>query len=214
MRRRRKQDQSVEAVDGSGTGPVEPEVEGPRAHGPFDSSEHPVDPEDEGRAHLGSLSVAGHQEVEIRLQADEASGQVVAVLLVGKDGAAEVRVFAAPRNESIWDDIRRQLAAEATRRGGTATEADGPYGPALLLQVPGVGPEGQTVQQPSTVLGIDGPRWLMRVSLFGRPAREFDPGAPLETALRSIVVNRGNQPVPPGEALPLTLPPKARRMDA
>jgi hypothetical protein len=186
---------------------------GPRVHGPWDASERRVDEDDESRAHLGSLSVEGHPEVELRLQVDEASGQVGAVLLVGSDGAMELRAFAAPRNEDLWEELRPQLAAEATRRGGTVAEVDGPYGKALQLMVPAMTPDGQQVTQPSTVLGISGPRWLLRVSMFGRPAVEYRPDALLETTLRSVVVDRGTGPMAPGDALPLTLPAGARRMD-
>ncbi len=87
----------------------------------------------------------------------------------------ELRAFAAPRHEDLWEDIRPRLAEEAARRGGTAGEVDGPYGKALHLVVPGVTPDGQQVTQPSTVLGIAGPRWLLRVSMFGRPAVQWDP---------------------------------------
>jgi hypothetical protein len=217
MRRRSQADEqpaaaaptAAEEGDGADRGPG---VEGPRAHGPFDASELPVDENDQSRAHLGALSVAGHPDVELRLQVDEASGQVVAVMLVAKDGAMELRAFAAPRHEDIWDDIRPKIAAEAARRGGTATPVKGPYGTALHIQVPGVTAEGQQVTQPSTVLGIAGPRWLLRVTMFGRPAREYHPDGLLETVLRSVVVSRGNEPMAPGETLPLKLPTGAQRV--
>ena len=35
----------------------------------------------------------------------------------------------------------------------------------------------------------------------------------VETALRDVVVVRGGTPVPPGDPLPLTMPPNAQRMD-
>jgi hypothetical protein len=210
MRKRRKATPEAEAVEE--TPQAGPAVEGPRAHGPFDVSEHPVDDEDESRAHLGALSIAGHPEVELRLQVDEGSGNVVAVMLVAKDGAMELRAFAAPRNEDLWDEIRPKLAAEAARRGGTATPVEGPYGTALHMVVPGVTPDGQKVTQPQTVLGIAGPRWLLRVTAFGRPAQQYRPDGLLETVLRSVVVNRGNEPMAPGEALPLVLPSRAQRV--
>jgi hypothetical protein len=218
MRKRRKAaagpveeplaDDSREEATG---GPVTA-VEGPRAHGPWDVAEHPVDEDDESRAHLGALSIAGHPEVELRLQVDEASNSVVAVMLLAQDGAMELRAFAAARNEDLWDEIRPKLGAEAARRGGTATPVEGPYGTALQLVVPGVTPDGQKVTQPSTVLGIAGPRWLLRVTMFGRPAQEYRPDGLLETVLRSTVVIRGNQPMAPGETLPLVLPARAQRL--
>lgn len=208
MRKRRKAQQSTEDVAAA-----EPQVEGPRAHGPWDESEITLEEDDPTRADLGALSLRGETGVEVRLQADEKTGRVTAVMLVAADGAMELRAFAAPRHEDLWVDVRRQMAAEATRRGGTATEVDGPYGTALKLLVIGTGPDGKTVQQPSTVLGIAGPRWLLRVSMFGRPAQEFRPDAPLETALRNVVVKRGGDPMPPGDALPLVLPAKAQRVE-
>ena len=211
MRRRRKSSPAAPSPEPAPEVQA-PVVEGPRAQGPWDAAE--VAGEDQTRAHLGSLAVKPHPEVEFRLQVDEASEQVQAVMLVGADGAMELRAFAAPRNEDIWDDIRAKLADEVTRRGGTAAEIEGPYGPALQLTVSGVTPDGKQVTQPSTVLGIAGPRWLLRVSLFGRPATEYDPDGVLESALRDVVVHRGSQPMSPGEALPLTLPPGARRGDA
>jgi hypothetical protein len=211
MRKRRKAADEPEPTEEQGAAP-EPTVEGPRAHGPWDVSEHPVDEEDETRAHLGALSIAGHPEVELRLQVDEGSGAVAAVMLVAQDGAMELRAFASPRHEDLWDEIRPKLAAEAARRGGTATPVEGPYGTALHMLVPGVTPDGKQVTQPQTVLGISGPRWLLRVTAFGRPAQEYRPEGLLETVLRSVVVDRGNQPMAPGEALPLVLPARAQRL--
>lgn len=196
-------------ADDAGEGTAESPA---RTQGPWDVSEHPVDEDDESRAHLGSLSIKGHKEVEVRLQVDEGSGQVQAVMLVTKDGALELRAFAAPRHESIWDDIRERIVAEATRRGGRAEEADGPYGTAVRLLLPAVGPDGQQVTQPSTVIGIAGPRWLLRVSMFGRPAEEWRDVGLLESVLRDVVVIRGSQPMAPGDPLPLTLPTNARRV--
>lgn len=216
MRRRRKGDgqpsEAEQPVEEAEAGKPAPAAEGPRAHGPWDASEHPVDEEDTSRAHLGALSIAGHPEVELRLQVDEASGAVAAVMLVAKDGAMELRAFAAARHEDLWEEIRPRLAAEAARRGGTATPVEGPFGTALHMMVPGTTPDGQKVTQPQTVLGIAGPRWLLRVTAFGRPAQEYRPDGLLETVLRSVVVTRGSQPMAPGEALPLVLPKQAQRV--
>jgi hypothetical protein len=62
------------------------------------------------------------------------------------------------------------------------------------------------------VLGIAGPRWLLRVSTFGRPATSFQADGLLEQVLRDTVVLRGTQPMSPGEALPLVLPAGAKRV--
>jgi hypothetical protein len=63
------------------------------------------------------------------------------------------------------------------------------------------------------VIGHTGPRWFLRATLAGRPAQDPDYAAPFEDALRNVVVRRGNEAMPPGEALPLRMPPEAARLE-
>lgn len=208
MRRRRKDRPAVEVPD---FGPPAEDRATPPTTGPFDVADHPVAEDDADRIHLGSLSLAGHPDLEVRLQVDESSGTVVAALLVADDGALELRPFAASRHHAMWDDVRGEILADLQRQGGNATEVDGPYGRALQFVMQGQTPEGETVTQPTMLFGVDGPRWLLRVSAYGRPAQDWHADGLLETALTQVVVIRGNDPMPPGDALPLTLPPEARR---
>lgn len=203
---------TADGEQGSADGPAAADPDNPRAQGPWDASEVDLDEEDTTRVDLGALVVKGRSGIEVRLQADQATNQIQAVMLVAEDGAMELRPFAAPRNEDIWGDIRERLAEEAKRRGGRAGEVDGPYGKALQMILPAVAPDGQKGTQTSTVLGISGPRWLLRVSTFGRPATTYQRDGLLEQVLRDVVVVRGNQPMSPGEALPLVLPANARRV--
>jgi len=93
--------------------------------------------------------------------------------------------------------------------GGTATETDGPFGTELVLVVPVEDPEGQVFSQTSRVIGVDGPRWLLRGTVLGRAAVEPDAAEPMEATLRNVVVVRGNEPMAVRESLPLQLPPGA-----
>ena len=217
MRLRRKastEDGVLEDEAGGTTGESGPHSDdASRAHGPWDASELVVDAEDETRVHLGALNVKGHDGIEVRLQVDEASQQVAGVMLVAADGAMELRPFAAARHEDLWPSVRQAISAEAARHGGTASEVDVAYGRGLELRVPGTGPDGRTVTQVSTVMGIAGPRWMLRVTMFGRPATDYREDGLLEQALRDVVVDRGTEAMPPGEALPLSLPAGARRVD-
>jgi Protein of unknown function (DUF3710) len=179
--------------------------------GPFDVSE--VDPETleaEDRIDLGALVITGLPGMELRLQVDEQSGDVQAILLVLEDSALELRAFAAPKKSGIWSDVRREIAAEATRMGGTASEVEGPFGTELVLVVPVQDPDGQIFSQTSRVIGVDGPRWLLRATVLGRAAVEPDAAPPMEDALRNVVVVRGPEPMAPRESLALRLPPGAQ----
>jgi Protein of unknown function (DUF3710) len=216
LRRKAATEDEVLEVEAGGTtdGADQPHSDDAlRAHGPWDASELAVAEDDETRVDLGSLSVKGRDGIEVRLQVDEASQQVAGVMLVAADGAMELRPFAAARHEALWPTVRQAISAEAARHGGTASEVDVAYGRGLELRVPGTDPQGSTVTQVSTVMGIAGPRWMLRVTLFGRPATDYREDGLLEHALRDVVVDRGTEAMPPGEALPLSLPAGARRVE-
>ena len=78
--------------------------------------------------------------------------------------------------------------------GGTATETEGVFGPELRVSMTVELEDGRRAEQPSRVVGIVGPRWLLRATLFGRPAVEHDEDGDIESAVRDVVVVRGGDP--------------------
>ena len=94
-------------------------------------------------------------------------------MLAGEDGARRAAAFAAPRNGDIWDDVRPQIAAEIARHGGTATEAEGRWGTELRRARWRSSCRRHPRTQPSRCIGVNGPRWLLRATLLGRPAVEY-----------------------------------------
>jgi hypothetical protein len=179
--------------------------------GPYDVDEMPADgPE---RVDLGSLLIAPEPGRELRLQVDEASGVVQSVVLAGSDGALELRAFAAPRNGDLWSEARPQIASEVAGRGGTATEREGRWGPELVCRVQVRTPDGKTGTQESRIIGVNGPRWLLRGTLLGKPATDVDGSGDWEDLLSRVAVRRGDQAMPVGEPLAVTMPPQARRVE-
>ncbi len=218
MWKRKKGDDDGEAVAGTATPGSAAEAEiaealgaAPLAAGPIDVAD--LDP-DATYIDLGSMLVRPPEGLDLRLQVDEESGTVMTVLLVAEEGVIEMRAFASSRGGDLWSDARREIAADTARRGGTATEQDGPFGVELSCQVPVEGPDGEGMVQPSRVIGCTGPRWFVRATIAGRPAFDAEYAAPFEAALRSLAVRRGNEAMAPGEPLPLRLPPEARPADA
>jgi hypothetical protein len=210
--RRRKGEQpdepQVDGVDADDVkdGDEAAEPAGPvvdRSNGPWDDSEVPED--GLTRLDVGGLRIAGAEGMELRLDVDEASQTVQAVTAVIGDSALQMTVFAAPRTEGIWDDvraeIRRSLAAQ-----GTVNEVVTEFGHELHATLPAQSPDGTQVVQPVRFVGIDGPRWFLRGLFSGRAARERDAAAPLEAVLRATVVVRGGDPMAPGDAIPLRVP--------
>jgi hypothetical protein len=181
---------------------------GTLAQGPYDSEDLPPAGDTE-RVDLGSLLITPEPNRELRLQVDEASGVVQSVVIAGPDGAIELRAFAAPRGGDLWSEARSQIAAEVAQSGGTATEREGPWGPELICRV---GKRGGNAQV-SRVIGINGPRWMLRASVLGAGAARPDDAKDWEESIRKVAVHRGSQAMPVGEALPVVMPPQARRAD-
>lgn len=186
------------------------DLEMSRPRGPWDRDETNIDDEDESYIDLGGLVIKGIEGVELRLQVQDQQGTVGGVMLAGPDSGLELRAFAAPRSAGIWDSVRQDIASEAERLGGTASEVDGEFGTELVLSVPVTLPDGKTATQPSRVVGVEGPRWLLRGTFLGRSVQNPDPEGPLETAFRSVIVVRGDEPMAPREMIPMQMPAQAQ----
>ena len=202
MRRRRRSEEPVDEVVEAPDFPVS---------GPFDADDLPADGAE--RVDLGSLLIAPEPGRELRLQVDEASGTIQSVVLAAPDGAVELRAFAAPRNGDLWSEARPQIASEVASRGGTATERDGRWGPELVCRVQVRTPDGKTGTQESRVIGINGSRWMLRATLLGKPATDPDGAGDWEDVISQVAVQRGAHAMPVGEALPVTMPASARRVE-
>ncbi|MGI9093737.1 MAG: DUF3710 domain-containing protein [Mycobacteriales bacterium] len=166
--------------------------------GPWDVVEAPEDGLE--RVDLGALliPVIGGYDLQVEVSPE---GQVVSINLVGPESAMQLGAFAAPRSSGIWDEVRREILASLSSQGGTGTVQDGAFGTELsaLAPVPGG-------HQRIRFIGIDGPRWMLRAVISGAGATDAAKAAELEDTLRRVVVNRGDEPMPVRDALPLTLP--------
>ena len=175
----------------------------PRRGGPFDRSEVQGL---EGRLDLGALWLTGVPGMELRLEVEEESQNVVGVTAVLGESAVQLQAFAAPRTEGIWDDIRTEIAASITSQGGTADKTSGPLGAELQAQMPGQGPDGRTVFSPVRFVGVDGPRWFLRAVLSGQAAIDESAASTLLDVVKATVVVRGDEAMAPRELLALRLP--------
>jgi hypothetical protein len=202
--RRRKKDvpDDVEALEDEVVD-TEQEDEEPavpaRPQGPWDVEDVPDDQVQ--RLDLGGMRVPVPPGVEVRVDVN-AEGEVVAATLVRETSSMQVNVFAAPKRSGIWDEVRAEITASLTGSGGRAQDVDGPHGPELFAAVPVQGGGAA----PARFIGVDGPRWFVRALLTGPAAQDRSVAAPLEQALRDVVVVRGAEAMAVRDPLPLHLP--------
>ncbi|MDT4912296.1 MAG: hypothetical protein QOC66_1424 [Pseudonocardiales bacterium] len=169
--------------------------------GPYDERDAPAD--EVARVDLGALRIPVAEGYDVRLDVNEAQ-QVVSATLAVADGTMQLGVFAAPRNEGIWDEVRSEIAASLNaQRKASAKEIDGPFGTELHGTLPA---DNGTGTVPVRFIGVDGPRWFLRALVAGPAAADEARAEVFEAALRGIVVVRGTEPLPVREPVPLQLP--------
>lgn len=182
-------------------------VTGPRADGPFDVLERPIESAEE-YIDLGTLLVKIRPNIEVQLPTE--NDVVTAVLIATEGSAIELRPFAGNRSGGTWDGVREELRAEVEKRGGAFDEVDGPFGREILAKFPAKAPDGSDAIQPARFIGVEGPRWVVRATILGAAGMESTNDSVFMQILRDVRVRRGEEPRILRETLPLVLPPDAQ----
>ncbi len=170
--------------------------------GPLDESEaNAVRP----YVDLGGVKILPRPDLHLRLEVEEGSQRVVAVGLDYAGSTLQVQPFAAPRTSGLWHEIREQIVEQIHKQGGKTQVVDGPFGPEVHADIPvAAGQAGAS--RVARFIGVDGPRWFLRGVIAGAGAAGGDAAAQVDDLFRSIVVVRGNTPMPPRDLIPLSMP--------
>ncbi|HJE58994.1 MAG TPA: DUF3710 domain-containing protein [Nocardiopsis listeri] len=180
-----------------------------RAGGPWDSTE---DAPEAKRMDLGSMLLPTEQGAEIQVNvAQDGKGKqkIIGVTLVRGKTALQVQPFAAPKSSGLWDEMREELREQVTQQGGKVEDHEGTFGPELRAVIPIKGKkteDGRQLGQRVRFIGVDGPRWVLRGVIRGEGASKPEVMSEIEQVFSDIVVVRGDQPAPPSELLPITVP--------
>jgi hypothetical protein len=177
----------------------------PRPTGPWDSHDVPDDDE-VPRVDLGGMLMPVPDGLEVRVEVQD--DVPVAASLIDGNSQLQVHAFAAPKSSGLWTEVRTEIAQSLKSAGGTADDADGPFGVELRARIPVE--NGAT--QPARFLGVDGPRWFLRGLLTGPGSTDPSQAKRLEDAFRQVVVQRGGDAMAPRDMLPLHLPREAVEM--
>jgi hypothetical protein len=154
---------------------------------------------------LGSIRIEPRRGMQLRLEVEKTSQRVIAVTLEYDGSTLQIQPFAAPRSSGLWHGIRAQIIDQVTTQGGSAIEHEGPFGPEVQADVP-VQTGSSFGTRKVRFIGVDGPRWFLRAVVGGKAVSDPHHAEVVHSMLRSVVVVRGETPMPPRELLPLRVP--------
>lgn len=178
--------------------PVHDAVNG--ASGPFDGDSVDIAEFDfsdfsSGTLNLGSMKVALPKQSQVQVEMGEQGPKMLHV--VTTFGRITPVAFAAPRTGSQWQDASAEIAAGMRKEGIEVEVEMGPWGPEVV---------GANQTGIIRIIGVDGPRWMLRMTL----AAPADKAADLAVLGREVTartfVYRGDDPILAGSSLPVALP--------
>lgn len=144
---------------------------------------------------LSSMRIPLPQESQVQVEMGDTGPKMVHI--VTRHGRATPVAFASPRTGGLWEKSSEEIAEGMRAEGMPVSFETGPWG----REIVGTGANG-TIR----IIGVEGPRWLYRLTLAAPEGREDE----LTSLGREIVarsfVYRGSDPILAGNSLPVVLP--------
>ncbi|WP_435384198.1 DUF3710 domain-containing protein [Corynebacterium atrinae] len=168
--------------------------------GPFDGDTVNIDDFDFsdfsiGVLNLGSMIIPLPKNSQVQVEMGEGGPRMVHV--VTEFGRLTPVAFAAPSSAGQWAESVEQISAGMTGDGLNVETEQGPWG----TEIVGTGANGSI-----RVIGVEGPRWMLRMTTTAPPERvEKLRDLAREMTARTFVY-RGSDPILAGNSLPVTLP--------
>jgi hypothetical protein len=124
---------------------------------------------------------------------------------------AEIQVFAAAMDEDPWASMRDAIVSGLRDQKVDCTLELGRFGTEIHAVMPTVDLDGNAHVQPVRFVGVRGSRWLVRAVISGDGALALAhpnamADAEIDEVISKLVINRGEDPVPPGERLAMRSP--------
>lgn len=161
---------------------------------------------------LGAVFLPNIPGLEVHLDLDPRSGIGKSVSLHLNMTIAEVQIFAAATNEDLWAGMRDAITSGLREQKVDCTVEMGRFGSEIHAVMPTVDLDGNAHVQPVRFVGVRGSRWLVRAVISGDGAllgtkQNVDAVSEIDDVISKLVINRGEEPIPPGERLALLSPP-------
>ena len=111
------------------------------------------------------------------------------------------RAFAAPKSAGQWRTMVASMREQLEEQGADVTVVDGPWGRELVAEMPGA---------VFRAIGVDGNRWTAEVRIMATPELAEQAAVEGREVFEHLLINRGEEPMPVKEQLPLTIPDEIR----
>ncbi|WP_257161243.1 DUF3710 domain-containing protein [Corynebacterium cystitidis] len=144
---------------------------------------------------LGSMRIPLPQESQVQVEMGDQSPRMLHI--VTHHGRITPVAFAAPSSGGQWDQSVDEIADGMRGQGMPVTLEIGPWG----REVVGTGTNGVI-----RIFGVDGPRWMLRMTCAAPTGKEEQLAALAREMAARTFVYRGNDPILAGNSLPVILP--------
>ncbi|WP_448853537.1 DUF3710 domain-containing protein [Corynebacterium frankenforstense] len=176
------------------------QVSGTGETGPFDGDSVNIEDFDfsdfaSGVLNLGSLRLPLPKGSQVQVEMGEQGPRMLHV--VTRHGRITPVAFAAPRSGGQWRSTVTEIVAKMKDDGLAPEIVDGPWGREIVAP----NENGQL-----RLIGVDGPRWMLRFTLAAPTGHEQDLADEARDLFARTFVYRGQDPVLAGNSLPVALP--------
>lgn len=168
--------------------------------GPFDGDNVDIDDFDfsdfaTGILNLGSIQLPLPVNSQVQVEMGDQGPRMLHV--VTEHGRLTPVAFAAPNSGGMWEESSEEIAEGMRSEGMPVVFEMGPWG----REVVGRGDNGVV-----RIVGVEGPRWLYRVTLAAPHGKENELAELAREIIARSFVYRGTAPVLAGQSLPVELP--------
>lgn len=169
-------------------------------YGPFDGDSVDISDFDFsdgvlGLLNLGSMTIPLPNPSEVQVEMGENGPRMLHI--VTEFGRLTPVAFAAPASERQWPTAINQIGDSMRADGLDVHLEDGDWGTEL------VGIKDNAVLR---MIGCDGPRWMLRMTLAGPRQKADDLARLARDVIARTFVYRGSNPIMAGQSLPVVLP--------
>lgn len=168
--------------------------------GPFDGDSVDIKEFDfsdfaEGILNLGSIQLPLPKGSQVQVEMGEQGPRMLHV--VTEFGRITPVAFAAPNSGGMWEESSDEIIEGMQSEGMPASFEKGPWG----REIVGRGDNGVI-----RIVGVEGPRWLYRVTLAAPHGKEDQLAELAHEIIARSFIYRGSSPVLAGNSLPVELP--------